>query len=216
EALFLDAGTRRPRHTVGVDLVEAVTVLVHGVADRVRARPERGIEHVDVLVDQGLLVALEQAAYLLDDFREVRRQILHVAVFPAFSSACATATRLASLPRGPMMDRPTGRPSTVAPGRLTCGWPASPPWAHRQVMRSRSGSSTDSFWPRSGAGNGVVGRHRMVRAGSRYAMRPRASWRIRLAQLRSLSGIRAPITRFLATEKAKRGLRSWSQSLNVV
>ncbi len=26
----------------------------------------------------------------------------------------------------------TGRPSTVAPGMLTCGWPASPPWAQRQ------------------------------------------------------------------------------------
>ena len=108
---------------------------------------------------------------------------------------CATATRVASLPRGPMMDRPTGRPSTVAPGRLTCGTPVSPPWAHRQVMRSRSGSSTDSGWPRSGAGNGVVGRHRIVPGGSRWRMRPRASWRIRLAQLRSLSGICEPITR---------------------
>ena len=71
-----------------------------------------------------------------------------------------------ALPRGPMIDRPTGSPSTVAPGRLTCGWPACPPWAQRQVMRSRSGSSTDSGWPTSGAGNGVVGRQRIVPGGN--------------------------------------------------
>src|SRR5260370_10184236 len=206
-APFLDAWARRPRHAVGMDLGEAVAVLVHGVADGVRAPPEGGVQHVDVLVDQRLLVTFEQSTDLLDDFREVRLEVLHVAVFSAFSNSSATATRVASLPRGPMMDRPTGRPSTVAPGRLTCGWPANPPWAHRQVARSRNGSSTDSLWPRSGAGNGVVGRHRIVRTGRRYAMRPRASWRIRLAQLRSLSGINAPLTRLLATVKAKRGLR---------
>ena len=31
--------------------------------------------------------------------------------------ARATATSVASLPRAPMMDRPTGSPSTVAPGQ---------------------------------------------------------------------------------------------------
>jgi hypothetical protein len=59
----------------------------------------------------------------------------------------------------------TGRPSIVAPGRLTCGMPASPPWAHRQRMRSRCALATDSGSPRFGAGNGVVGRQRMVPGG---------------------------------------------------
>jgi hypothetical protein len=36
-----------------------------------------------------------------------------------------------------MIDRPTGKPSTSAPGIFTCGTPVSPPWAHRQRMRSR-------------------------------------------------------------------------------
>ena len=65
------------------------------------------------------------------------------------------------------------------------------------------------------AGNGVVGRQRIVPSGSRYFMRPRTSWRIRLAQTLSPSGIIDPVTSALATEKAKRGLRSSSQLLNV-
>ena len=83
-------------------------------------------------------------------------------------------------------------------------------------MRSRSGSSTDSGWPTGGAGNGVVGRQRMVPAGSRYAMRARTSWRISCAQACSAGGTSEPITSALATEKAKRGLRSSSQVLNVL
>src|SRR5262249_23718435 len=208
---FLDAGTRRTGHPMGVDLVEAVAVLVHRIANGMRAPPEGGVENGDVLVDQGLLVALEEGAHFLDHTRQVGGKIHHAA-----PSARPTATSVASLPRGPMMERPTGMPSTWVPGMLTCGWPVSPPCAQRHVMRSRIGPSTDNRWPRSGAGNGVVGRQRMVPGGSSQAMRPRASCRIRLAQLRSLSGIRAPITRPLATEKAKRGLRSSSQSLKVV
>ena len=42
-------------------------------------------------------------------------------------------------PGAPTIDSPTGSPSTAAPGMLTCGTPVSPPWQHRQVMRSRSG-----------------------------------------------------------------------------
>src|SRR5215831_14000995 len=211
QAPFLDAGTRRTSHAMGVDLVEAVAVLVHRIANGVRAPPEGGVENGDALVDQGLLVAFEQGADFLDHFWLVGGEILHAA-----SNARAAATSVASLPRGPMMERPTGKPSTSAPGMLTCGWPVSPPCAQRQVMRSRNGPSTANRWPRSGAGNGVVGRQRMVPGGSSQAMRAHASWRIRLAQPRSLSEIRAPITRPLATEKAKRGLRSSSQSLKVV
>ena len=79
--------------------------------------------------------------------------------------ACATATSVASLPRGPRMDKPTGSPPTCAPGRLTCGKPARPPCAARQVMRARSGSRVARGRPRSGAGNGVVGRQRIAPGG---------------------------------------------------
>ena len=115
------------------------------------------------------------------------------------AKARATATRVASPPRGPMIDSPTGRPPTVAPGRLTCGTPVSPPCAHRQVMRPRSASVADSGWLRGGAGNGVVGRHRIVPGGRSWRMRPRASSRTRLAQARSAAGIAAPVIRLRAT-----------------
>src|SRR5262249_19381870 len=52
QAPLLDAGPRRARHAMGMDLVEAVAVLVQGVTDGVRALPESGVEHRDVLVDQ--------------------------------------------------------------------------------------------------------------------------------------------------------------------
>src|ERR1700730_9498351 len=39
----------------------------------------------------------------------------------------ATAISVASLPGAPTIDRPTGNPSTVAPGMLTCGTPVNPP-----------------------------------------------------------------------------------------
>ena len=47
-------------------------------------------------------------------------------------------TSRASAPGAATMERPTGRPSTVDPGRLTCGTPVRPPWAHRHRMRSRT------------------------------------------------------------------------------
>src|SRR5258708_20726108 len=39
-APFLDAGTGRPRHAVGMDLLEAIAVLVQAVADPLRPLPE--------------------------------------------------------------------------------------------------------------------------------------------------------------------------------
>ena len=60
---------------MGVDLVKAVAVLVHGVADGVRALPESRVEDVDVLVDQRLLVALEERADLVDDLGDVGCQV---------------------------------------------------------------------------------------------------------------------------------------------
>ena len=39
----------------------------------------------------------------------------------------ATAISVASLPGPPTIDRPTGKPSTVAPGMLICGTPVNPP-----------------------------------------------------------------------------------------
>ena len=60
-----------------MDAVETVAVLGVGEADGVRAVPEGAIEHLDVLVDQRLLVALEQSAHLGHDLGNVGRQILH-------------------------------------------------------------------------------------------------------------------------------------------
>jgi len=63
----------------------------------------------------------------------------------------------------------------------------------------RSASVTDSGWSRSGAGNGVVGRHRIVPGDNSRRMRPRASSRTRLAQARSDAGIVAPWIKLRAT-----------------
>ena len=56
-------------------------------------------------------------------------------------------------------------------------------------MRARSGSSVASDSPLRGAGNGVVGMHRIVPGGASQARRARASARISAAHWRSLSGI---------------------------
>ncbi|NDE94428.1 MAG: hypothetical protein EB036_13765, partial [Betaproteobacteria bacterium] len=87
--------------------------------------------------------------------------------------------------------------------------------AQRHVMRSRSGSSIEMRCPLRGAGKGVVGMQSTVPAGSNQAIRLFTSWRINLAQPRSLSGSIDPTTSARATEKASRGLRSSSQSLKV-
>ena len=62
-----------------------------------------------------------------------------------------------SLPCPPTIDRPTGSSSAVAPGKLISGTPVSPPWLHRESIRSFRGSSVDNDCARLGAGNGVVG-----------------------------------------------------------
>ncbi len=110
DAPLLDAGSGRPGHPVGVDLAEAVAVLVERVADGVRAVPEGRVEHVDVLVDQGLLVALEQRAHLGHDLRQIGGQL--VAGHSTASMAFATATSVASAPRAARMESPTGSPFT--------------------------------------------------------------------------------------------------------
>ena len=80
------------------------------------------------------------------------------------------------------MDRPTGRPSTVAPGQ------AHLRMAGQSAVRAEAGDAIAHRLERrqrlapGGAGNGVVGRQRMVPGGSRCAIRPRASWRISAAQ----------------------------------
>src|SRR5262245_9774640 len=138
--LFLGARPRRARHAVRVDLREAIAVLVERVADGVRAVPERRIQHLDVLVDQCLLVTLEQRAHFRHDLGDVDGHVHHRAA----SSALATATSAASRPWPPTIDNPTGRPSTLAPGTLTCGTPVSPPCAASRRIRARTGSSAGS------------------------------------------------------------------------
>jgi hypothetical protein len=75
----------------------------------------------------------------------------------------------------------------VAPGKLICGTPVSPPWLVRQLMRSRNGPNTLNGSPFNGAGKGVVGRHMIVPAGSNKRMRDCASMRINDAAFRSCS-----------------------------
>src|SRR5262249_9266357 len=208
---LLDARSGRPRHTMAVDLVEAIAVLAKRVADGVRTVPERGVQHVHVLVDQCLLVALEQVADFRHDLGDVRCHVDHRAASMAF----ATATSVASLPRAPTMDRPTGTPATLAPGRLTWGRPVRPPWAVRHAMRARSGSSAEIDIALGGAPNGVVGMHTMVPEGRSHSRRARASSRISAAHCRSPSGTVAVSARFLATLYAMRGLTLSIQSWKV-
>src|SRR5438045_5372018 len=59
QPLLLGARPGRTGDTKGVDAVETVAMLEVGEADGMRAVPEGGVERLDVLVDQRLLVALE-------------------------------------------------------------------------------------------------------------------------------------------------------------
>ena len=61
-------------------------------------------------VDERLLVTLEQRAHLGHHVRNILGHVHHRRA----SIACATATSVASLPRAPRIDSPTGSPSTVA------------------------------------------------------------------------------------------------------
>src|SRR3546814_2943166 len=80
-----------------------------------------------------------QDADLLDDVGKVRGEVF---VHARVSRARAVATSSASAPRAARMDSPTGSPSTSAPGMLTCGKPARPPWAARhRMLRSEEHTS---------------------------------------------------------------------------
>src|SRR5688572_21824608 len=211
DALLLDARPGGPRHAVRVDLGEAVAVLVERIADRMRAVPERGVEHLHVLVDQRLLVALEDLTDLGHDLGPVRRRIDHQRA----SIARATATSVASLPWPPMIESPIGRPPTSAPGMLTWGTPVNPPCASMVVIRARSGVSVESGSPLRGAGNGVDGRQRIVPRGNSHASRARASSRICSAQCRSFSEMSAADASPRATLHCSRGLSRSSHDLKV-
>ena len=130
---------------------------------------------------------------------------------------CATATSAASLPRAPTMDRPTGSPSTVAPGRLTCGTPVSPPCAaqagdaiaqrlerrQRQALAAAPGtaSSAGRGWCRAAADTPCGARASCAHQRGPAAARSRGSCE--------------PATRPRATLNAMRGLSRSSQSLKV-
>jgi len=61
-----------------------------------------------------------------------------------------------------MIERPHSGPEVVEPGIETCGTPVRPPWQASAVMR-RGGFEGRGFErPHFGAGNGVVGRQRIV------------------------------------------------------
>ena len=88
------------------------------------------------------------------------------AVQAAAANAFATAASSRSEPRAPTIDSPTGAVPTSAPGRLTCGDPVRPPRQVNDEIRSRGNASWEIDSPRFGAGNGVVGRHRIVPGGN--------------------------------------------------
>src|ERR1700757_481449 len=50
---------RRPRRSKGLDLAVAVEVFGGAVAQRVRTVPEQLVEHVDLVVDQRVFIAVE-------------------------------------------------------------------------------------------------------------------------------------------------------------
>ena len=82
-------------------------------------------------------------------------------------------------------------------------------------MRERSGSSVASGSPLRGAGNGVVGRQRIVPGGRSQATRARASARVKVAHCRSGSEMVAARARLRATLHAMRGFSRSIQSLKV-
>ena len=68
------------------------------------------------------------------------------------------------VPRLPISDRPTGRPSTSANGNESWGRPVVPPMQVSRMMRPCDARLPDSGWSRSGATTGEVGKQRKLPA----------------------------------------------------
>ena len=91
-------------HPVRVNTIKDATVLVIRQSDSVRAVPEGDIQHLDIFVYQRLLVALEKVTDFLHNLGDIGGMIVAHA---CSSSARATATSVAALPRGPMIEKPS-------------------------------------------------------------------------------------------------------------
>src|SRR6202040_4460134 len=96
-----------------------------------------------------------------------RQDLVEAILITGHPIANATATSAASVPGPPTIDRPTGKPLTTAPGMLTCGTPVSPPWAHRQRIRSRWKPAAERGSARLGGVNGRGGKERILPGGRR-------------------------------------------------
>src|SRR5262245_13662434 len=82
DPILFDTRPGRPPHAVGGAPRGPVAVRLQRVADGVRAVPERRVQHLDVVVDQRLLVALEQRAHLRHDLGDVGGRV------QAYGSTC--------------------------------------------------------------------------------------------------------------------------------
>ena len=59
-SLFFDAGSFLSRNSVLMNLIKSVAVFVHGVTDCVFAVPKSVVQDLNVFIDQGCFVGLEQ------------------------------------------------------------------------------------------------------------------------------------------------------------
>src|SRR4051794_9119920 len=154
-------GTKR-RH-----FLVAVKVLGDAVADGALVLAEQGVERIDVVAHQRLLVALEGLAHLGNDLGQV-----DVHGFPPYSAGCGAATALLSSSacaiRSAMSSRhgaamictPIGSGASGT-GTATTGSPMNEVGWVKMPMLGRNGTSAPLSvmvcWPMRGAGNGVAG-----------------------------------------------------------
>ena len=74
----------------------------------------------------------------------------------------ASASTMSSAPGRARIDSPTGRPSTAPSGKLTCGAPAVAEMVVSVLIALRCAHIVERGWPTGGAGNGAVGKQRIV------------------------------------------------------
>ena len=103
-------------------------------------------------------------------------------VRPSCTLATSTAKRInvSSEPRAPINDRPTGRPSTFARGRLICGHPVIPPMHVRRPIRTPSSCRSGTGISGRGAGAGDDGIQMIAPSPSRSFTLLLTSWRTAL------------------------------------
>ena len=79
-----------------------------------------------------------------------------------FQPEFAIDSSISSLPGHPMIERPTGIPSTSATGIDSCGAPNIPAIQVSEMTGMRKSHIRERGWPATGAGKGVVGKQMTV------------------------------------------------------